>query len=99
MKLIQSNITGILAAIVLFLSFSMLHEFDWLIPPSPAATVATTSPVPLPDVIEEHISEDEIDHEDVEPILLPILKKAYKGYMISGDFYVPSVATPPPDMV
>lgn len=99
MRSIKPHIIGIIGATVLFVSFSILHEFDWLIPPSPVATVASTSSVPLPDVIEEHSSEDEIEHENVEPILIPILKKTYKGYIISGGFYAPSVATPPPDIV
>lgn len=77
----------------------MLHEFGWLIPPSPVQTVADISPVPLPDVFEEHGNEDEIEHDDAEPILFPIPKKIYKNYMISGDLFIPSIATPPPDVI
>jgi hypothetical protein len=97
MKILQSNIFSVLAAMAIFLSFSMLHEFDWLIPPSPVTTVATTSAMPLPDIIEEYGSEDEIEHEDSVPLLLPNLIKSFKDYMVSGDLFSPSITTPPPD--
>ncbi|HBQ60010.1 MAG TPA: hypothetical protein DD671_10400 [Balneolaceae bacterium] len=99
MKNSRKNIAGVVGAILLFFSFTIMHEFGWLIPPSPVQTVADTSPVPLPDVIEEHGSEDEIEHEDADPVFISPLKKARNTYMVFRNLYVPSVATPPPDMI
>ncbi|MDR9419540.1 hypothetical protein [Gracilimonas sp.] len=99
MKNFQRKYIGVLGSIVLFLSFSVMHSYDWLIPPSPVNVEIATSPIPVSDVVEEHGSKDEIEHQRTEPIYLPILPKLYKKYMISGDFYIPSVSTPPPDVI
>lgn len=76
-----------------------MHEYDWLLPPSPVETVASTSQVPLPDVIEEHGSEDEIEHFDFNVIYLSADQTNIGSYMIYEDRFVPHVATPPPDMI
>ena len=82
MKNSRKNIAGVVGAILLFFSFTIMHEFGWLIPPSP-----------------EHGSEDEIEHEDADPVFISPLKKARNTYMVFRNLYVPSVATPPPDMI
>lgn len=99
MKKTPKNIATVSGAILLFLAFSVMHEFDWLIPPSPVQTVASNTSVPVPDAIEEHGSEDEIEHDDSEPVFLPPTMNVKNSCMISRNLYVPSVATPPPDMI
>ncbi len=89
----------VLSATILFGVFTLLHEYDWLLPPSPVETAASTTQVPLPDVIEEHGSEDEIEHEDFKEILVTPDQNKQGSYMIDEDRFVPHVATPPPDMV
>lgn len=99
MKKVNLKIIRILGAIGVFLSFAIMHEYDWLVPPSPVNVEIASTSVPVSDAAEEHGSEDEIEHEITEPIYLPILPKLYKKYMISGDFYIPLVSTPPPDVI
>lgn len=89
----------VISATILFGTFTLLHEYDWLLPPSPVETVASTTQVPLPDVIEEHGNEDEIEHDDFKEFLVSPDHNKQGSYMIDEDRFVPHVATPPPDMV
>lgn len=93
------HIAAIAGATLLFLTFTMLHEYDWLIPPSPVNTVASATTVPLPDVIEEHGSEDEIEHDEFLGEIIPLQKKSHPFSMVYRDSYIPNIATPPPDKV
>lgn len=88
-----------LSATLLFGVFTLLHEYDWLLPPSPVETVASTTQVPLPDVIEEHGSEDEIEHDEFIEIFISPDQNKIGSYMIYEEKYVPHVSTPPPDRV
>ena len=99
MKASQIHIAFVLGATLLFGVFTLLHEYDWLLPPSPVETVASTSKVPLPDVIEEHGSEDEIEHCDSDPIFISPILNTTGSYMISEGLFIPSVSTPPPDFI
>jgi hypothetical protein len=99
MKLSAKHIIPVLGATLLFLAFTLLHEYDWLLPPSPVSTVASTTTVPLPDVIEEHGSEDEIEHDDFSGEIIPLQKKSHPFSMVYRDLYIPNVAPPPPDMI
>ncbi|MDZ7807594.1 MAG: hypothetical protein U5K71_10810 [Gracilimonas sp.] len=99
MKAKKLHTVFVLGATLLFGVFTLLHEYDWLLPPSPVETVASTSQVPLPDVIEEHGSEDEIEHDDSDPIFIAPIQKDNGSYMIYEDLFVPHVSTPPPDRV
>lgn len=89
----------VLSATLLFGSFTLLHEYDWLLPPSPVETVASTTQVPLPDVIEEHGSEDEIEHDEYKEIFVTPDQNNKGSYMVYEDRFIPHVATPPPDMI
>lgn len=99
MRFRKLNITLVLSATLLFGVFTLMHEYGWLIPPSPVATVASTSQVPLPDVVEEHGSEDAIEHHESNPIFISPILSIKGSYMIYEELFIPHVATPPPDMV
>lgn len=99
MKLIKPYILQVVLSTVLFFAFSMMHEFDWLIPSNPAAVSTTASAIPMPDVVEEPGAEDEIEHEDI------VTTYIYNDRLLTGEFisliklYTPPVLIPPPDMV
>lgn len=84
---------------MLFFAFSMMHEFDWLIPSNPTAVSTTASAIPMPDVVEESGAEDVIEHEDRGTTYI------YNGRHLSGVFisliklYTLPELIPPPDMV
>lgn len=99
MKNNYRNIANIFGAVVLFATFSIAHEYGWLIPPSPAPAPVANAQVPMPDVIEEHGSEDEIEHDDSEILFLDIKSQIKKSYMIFGDLFIPNVDVPPPDLI
>ncbi len=99
MKAKNLHTAFVIGATLLFGVFTLLHEYDWLLPPSPVQTVASTSQVPLPDVIAEHGSEDEIEHSDFNVFYLSGDQNNIGSYMIDEDRFVPHVATPPPDMI
>ncbi|MFP8490191.1 hypothetical protein ACKGJO_13985 [Gracilimonas sp. Q87] len=99
MKVKKQHTVFVLGATLLFGVLTLLHEYDWLLPQSPVDTVVSTSQVPLPDVIEEHGSEDEIEHEDSEPFYVSSIQSVKGSYMIYEDLFVPHVSTPPPDII
>lgn len=88
-----------MSSTMLFFAFSMMHEFDWLIPANPAAVAATASPIPTPDIVEEPGAEDEIEHEDGYIIISDSEKKHFRAFLNRENLYIPSVPLPPPDMV
>jgi hypothetical protein len=92
------NILVILSA-ALFMTFSMMHEFDWLIPSSPVTVSAALSPVPTPDIVEEPGTEDEIEHEESFYIRNYTDIKYHKGLQSKLELRVAQVLSPPPDMV
>lgn len=76
----------------------MIHEFDFLLPPSPVAA-ASTSSIPIPDFAEEAGSEDEIEHDDSFVITFFSNEKSRNDlYPVSG-LFIAGVLTPPPDKV
>lgn len=75
-----------------------MHEFNWLIPDNPAAVVTNASQVPLPDAVEEHGSEDEIEHEDYYEILNTSNSDFLTHSMDLNNMFIPAVPLPPPDM-
>ncbi len=84
---------------MLFFAFSMMHEFDWLLPANPAVSVATTSSIPLTDVLEETGSEDEIEHELGYVIISNLDNQILGQFLISENSYITSVLSPPPDLI
>jgi hypothetical protein len=95
----NTHILLVLTSTLLFLTFSMMHEFDWLIPVNPATVAAPLSSIPVTDIVEEPGSEDEIEHEHVYEIL-PYDNKSFFGTSIAlKHLFTPSVPLPPPDMV
>lgn len=74
-----------------------MHQYDWLIPPSPVAPLTTSSPVPFPDTFEEHSGEDDLEHEFSKPFYIPKESETIRVYMIAGDLFIPQISTPPPD--
>lgn len=86
----------VLLSMMLFLTFSMMHEFAFLLPASPVSI--TLSTLPTPDIVEETGAEDEIEHDDGY-IIIPIShdKISRMAYPITG-LFIARVLTPPPDM-
>ncbi|MEQ8525054.1 hypothetical protein [Gracilimonas sp.] len=99
MKQNKTYILQVVLSTMLFFTFSMMHEFDWLIPASPAASPVATSSIPMPDIIEEPGSEDEIEHEDGYTIISDGDNKYFRTSLNRENLYIPPVPLPPPDMV
>lgn len=87
----------VLLSMMLFLTFSMMHEFDFLLPASPVATTSL-SMLSVPDIVEETGAEDEIEHED-SYVIIPISHDRISrlALLITG-LNIARVLTPPPDM-
>jgi|GEM_PF-893204 hypothetical protein len=83
---------------MLFLTFSMMHEFDWLIPANPATIVSSGSSIPAPDIVEEPGSEDEIEHELGYTVISYSDKKFLVNPFLDLRLFTPQVLTPPPDL-
>lgn len=96
MKLSNIHIIGIFGVAVLFTVITLVHQYDWLIPPSPTSPLATTSSVPFPDTVEEH-GEDDIEHEFSKTFYIPKETENKRVYMIAEDLFIPQISTPPPD--
>jgi hypothetical protein len=92
------HIIGVVGVTVLFAVFTLMHQYDWLIPPSPVAPIATSSAVPFPDAVEEHGAEDDLEHELSKLFYIPKESEIKKVYMITGDLFIPQISTPPPDV-
>lgn len=99
MKQNRTYILQVVLSTMLFFTFSMMHEYDWLIPASPAASAVATSSVPMPDIVEEPGSEDEIEHEDGYKIISFSDRKHNRISLSSENLFIPPVLLPPPDMV
>ena len=99
MKTQKGTYTLVLLSSALFFTFSMMHEFDWLIPANPVAVVSAASAVPVPDIVEETGSEDEIEHENGYKIISYDLKKYFRTSLNFENLHIPAVPLPPPDMV
>lgn len=99
MKLRIHNYILVLLSAALFFTFSMMHEFDWLIPVSPVVVMAGMSSVPATDIAEESSSEDEIEHEESFYIHNYAGIKYFKSLDLKIEFIVSKVLSPPPDMV
>lgn len=98
MKTNRLHIIGIFWVTALFAVFTLMHQFDWLIPQSPAAPVASTT-VPFPDAVEEHGGEDDITHDLSKPVFISVKSSRINIYMIFEDLFVPQVSTPPPNIL
>lgn len=94
----RHNLTAVLLSAMLFLTFAMIHEFDFLLPPSPVAATAMSS-MPTPDIAEEIGCEDEIEH-DKSFVIIPLSdeKSRFDFYTVGG-LFIAGVLTPPPDQV
>lgn len=99
MKQNKNYILQVVFSTMLFLTFSMMHEYGWLIPDSPAASTVATSSVPMPDIVEEPGSEDEIEHEDGYTIISYKNRFFLWASMNLKKPFIPSVPFPPPDRV
>lgn len=94
----RHNLTAILLSTMLFLTFAMVHEFDFLLPPSPVAATAMSS-IPAPDIAEEAGCEDEIEYDDSFVITFFSNEKSLSDlYPVSG-LFIAGVLPPPPDQV
>ena len=76
----------------------MVHEFDFLLPPSPVAATATSS-IPVPDIAEEAGIEDEIEYDDSFVITIFSNEKSRNNLYPVNDLFIAGVLTPPPDQV
>ena len=76
-----------------------MHEFGWLIPPSPVAIESGMSSVPTTDIVEEPGSEDEIEHDESFHIRDYTDIKFHKRLKLKLELRVSQVLSPPPDMV
>jgi len=94
----RHNLTAILLSTMLFLTFAMVHEFDFLLPPSPVAATATSS-IPVPDIAEEAGIEDEIEYDDSFVITFFSNEKSRNNLYPVNDLFIAGVLTPPPDQV
>ena len=83
---------------MLFLTFAMVHEFDFLLPPSPVAATAMSS-VPTPDIAEEIGCEDEIEHDKSYVIISLSDNKSRNDFYTVDGLFIAVVLTPPPDLV
>lgn len=99
MKTGKCNYILVLLSAALFFTFSMVHEFDWLIPASPVAVVSGMVSVPATEVVEESGSEDEIEHEESFYIRNYTDIKFHKKLKTELELLVSQVLSPPPDMV
>ena len=81
---------------MLFFTFSMVHEFDWLFPPSPVAASTMTS-VPGTDVAEEVGCEDEIEHDSSYVIIPQLDNNLQRSLFTVTSLIGTAVLTPPPD--
>lgn len=88
----------VLLSTTLFFTFSVMHEFDWVIPSSPAALSGIAS-TPMPDIVEEPGIEDEIEYEESYYILNSANIKFTKRLGSEVELYVAQVLSPPPDKV
>jgi len=88
----------VLCVTALFAVFTLMHSFDWLIPPSPVNSVSNTQAVPFPDTVEEH-GEDDLTHSMSESNDIPNSLESKKICMIFEDLFIPQVSTPPPDYI
>lgn len=75
-----------------------MHEFDFLLPPTPVAAAAMSS-IPTPDTTEETGSEDEIDHDDSFVIISILNEKSRNDFYPVSGLFIARVLTPPPDRV
>ena len=94
----RHNLTAILLSTMLFLTFAMVHEFNFLLPPSPVAATATSS-IPVPDIAEEAGIEDEIEYDDSFVITFFSNEKSGNNLYLVNDLFIAGVLTPPPDQV
>ncbi|NBC65012.1 MAG: hypothetical protein GVY07_05030 [Bacteroidetes bacterium] len=91
------HIIGIAGVMMLFAVFTLMHQYDWLIPTSPASPISTQTSVPFPDVVEEHGTEDDITHDFSKPFFISESLQNISICMIFEDLVYPQISTPPPD--
>jgi len=89
----NNTLTVVLLSTMLFFTFSMVHEFDWLLPPSPVATTAVSS-----GIAEEIGCEDEIEHEIGYVILSFSNERDIDLSPPVKRLFIARVLTPPPDI-
>lgn len=89
----RHNLTAVLLTTMLFFTFSMVHEFDWLLPPSPVATTVTMS-----GIAEEIGCEDEIEHDNNVVVLIFSNDREIFLVLSPTSLFISRVLTPPPDM-
>lgn len=89
----KHNITAVLMSTMLFFAFSMVHEFDWLLPPSSVATTSASA-----GVAEEIGCEDEIEHEGSVVTVSFLNERDIISSYPDTHLFIASVLTPPPDM-
>lgn len=94
----RHNFTAVLLSTMLFLTFAMVHEFDFLLPPSPVASTATSS-IPVPDTAEEAGIEDEIEYDASFVITFFSNEKSRNDFYPVSGLFIAGVLTPPPDQV
>ncbi|MBD3616811.1 MAG: hypothetical protein HUJ22_09575 [Gracilimonas sp.] len=99
MKTCSRKYILVLLSAALFIAFSMMHEFDWLIPASPIAVVSGMTSMPITDLAEESGSEDEIEYEKSFNIRDFTDIKYHKRLKSELELIVAQVLSPPPDMV
>jgi len=92
----KHKITAVLLSTMLFFAFSMAHEFDWLLPNSPA--IATSVISFSPDFAEEIGCEDEIEFEKSHVIMVISNDKENRSFLSVTHLFIARVLTPPPDI-
>lgn len=87
------TLKAVLLSTMLLFTFSMVHEFDWLLPPSPVATTVASS-----GIAEEVGCEDEIEHEISYVILSFSNEQDIDSISPVKRLFIARVLTPPPDI-
>lgn len=93
----KHNVTAVLLSMMLFFTFAMMHEFDWLLPPSPDAATAM-SVNHTSDAAEEVGCEDEIEHSDSYIIISSFNDERDSVLLPVSSLFIAGVLTPPPDV-
>ncbi len=87
------TLKAVLLSTMLFFTFSMVHEFDWLLPPSPVASTVSSF-----GIAEEIGCEDEIEHEISYIILSFLNERDIDSSPPVKRLFIARVLTPPPDI-
>jgi hypothetical protein len=93
----KHNAILVLLSMMLFLTFSMMHQFDFLLPASPLSATSLST-MPTFEIVEETASEDEVEHND-SYVIMPFLNDKFtRTDLPTTGLFIANILTPPPDM-